>query len=171
MDVPELLVSDTTNGTEGVQPTLKKGASVHLKQKGYLSEAEKNLEELEWLQKSQTAPVFNKIIEDILKLKPANPIGFFWQELTRSEVTSAEDCSESYYADPRTKLKKIDDPEDDGYLRDKRLHAVFDDLIQQLLDNRPPNALTFALSWIRFNASRIVDAEEAILNSSGSSDR
>ena len=133
MDVPELLVSDTTdsNSEPKQRSSLSKSTSVHMdRRKAKLTEAEIISEEGEWLEKSQCAPVFNAVINKLLKQvwhiinilclftllkkttihsqnqKPSNPIGFFWQELTKTEVMHFTDDQDSY-TDPRSRLKAI----------------------------------------------------------------
>ncbi|KAJ9472269.1 hypothetical protein DIPPA_70019 [Diplonema papillatum] len=159
--VPELKVV-TPDNTAGEPTKVKRSDSCHVDVENFHKSAqERKKEEGEWLQKLKVSPVFNTILREILEQRPAQPVDSFWRSLTRTEKLE-EAAAHGDTTDPRDVLKSVSDKSALHYLHDSKLNAVFDELVTTMLNDRPKEPLAYSLTWLRFNAKHLIDAETEI---------
>eukprot|EP01064_Diplonema_japonicum_P033086 TRINITY_DN6441_c2_g1_i1.p1 TRINITY_DN6441_c2_g1~~TRINITY_DN6441_c2_g1_i1.p1 ORF type:complete len:200 (+),score=56.17 TRINITY_DN6441_c2_g1_i1:59-601(+) len=165
-EVPELMVLTPNNNKIAPPeeeehhrpPARENSAHMDIKTK---SPQEKEKEDRDWLAASGVTPVFEVVLQDILKNKPAKPDEYFWADLTKQETLDKAEMLAST-TDPRDLLKHVEGSECNDYIVETKLHFLIDELMSALLQDKPEDALGFTQTWLRFNSRHLLNAENEL---------
>eukprot|EP01065_Artemidia_motanka_P031930 TRINITY_DN3886_c0_g1_i2.p1 TRINITY_DN3886_c0_g1~~TRINITY_DN3886_c0_g1_i2.p1 ORF type:complete len:159 (+),score=68.51 TRINITY_DN3886_c0_g1_i2:61-477(+) len=98
----------------------------------------------EFFQKHGIAAMVSRLIGILMRDKPKDPVAHIVQHLLSPEkgVPPCEDVT------------PFMDDESRQYLLKHKIHFLFDEFLNHLVDNNPPDIVQFCLTWMRWNKKR-----------------
>eukprot|EP01006_Ploeotia_vitrea_P055449 TRINITY_DN67996_c0_g1_i1.p1 TRINITY_DN67996_c0_g1~~TRINITY_DN67996_c0_g1_i1.p1 ORF type:complete len:190 (+),score=18.45 TRINITY_DN67996_c0_g1_i1:73-642(+) len=172
MEVPVLTLIDDQEKEKKPVMKVKRSDSTHVDLDALRSKGQHNKKEeaIQYFNKYHIPQTMNSLVTQLLLQKPEHPISFCIQFLrTASAMTSpvsspkaggSEQQSyhpqqEAYSVDYMQQLrKKITDEDSKEYILSHKLPWLFDDLLSNLLLEKPEDPHVFCLSWLRWNRKK-----------------
>jgi hypothetical protein len=142
---------------ERVEAARNNSISMHVDQdanKPRIKRKTKKEEALEYFNKFDIPDKMNALVTQLLLNKPDSPMSFCIQYMrTQGSQADGEPAAASGPADQALKAK-LGDPASREYLLRHKLPWMFDDLLANILLEKPDDPLGFCLTWIRWNCSK-----------------
>jgi hypothetical protein len=119
----------------------------------------KKEEALEYFNKFDIPDKMNALVTQLLLNKPDSPMSFCIQYM-RTQAAHADGEADVAAAPADQTLKaKLGDPASREYLLKHKLPWMFDDLLANILLEKPEDPLGFCLTWIRWNCSKYCEED------------
>eukprot|EP01012_Entosiphon_sulcatum_P020145 TRINITY_DN2512_c0_g1_i1.p1 TRINITY_DN2512_c0_g1~~TRINITY_DN2512_c0_g1_i1.p1 ORF type:complete len:165 (-),score=35.82 TRINITY_DN2512_c0_g1_i1:72-566(-) len=160
MDIPVLTLidaSETVKPAEVATPKIKRSDSMHFgnAMATALSDTDGAIE---YFNRFHIPQIMNALLTQLLVQKPPKPVSFCIQFLRTADVlvTSGGGPPPS-----EQKQMQITEPASHGYIIKSKLPWLFDELLSNLLVEKPLDPHTYCLTWLRWNRAKYEGKSEA----------
>ena len=117
---------------------------------------ERTAEELKYLDEMGATRSLGALLAKVLRDRPEDPLNRVWQDL-RGDI--ALSLPASVEADPRAILRNVTGAEAE-YVAKHKLQVVVDEMIKQMMVERPKDIQSYCLSWLRWNCRNVIGTLE-----------
>ena len=131
-------------------------ASVTVQKAPQKTAEERNAEELKYLNEMGVTRSLGALLAKLLCDLPKDPLTRFAQDLRRDIASTLPESAE---ADPRAILRNATGPTAE-YVAKHKLQVVVDEMIKQMMVERPTDIQSYCMSWLRWNCRNVIGTLE-----------
>eukprot|EP00996_Jenningsia_fusiforme_P002901 NODE_3710_length_930_cov_22.628831_g3410_i0.p1 GENE.NODE_3710_length_930_cov_22.628831_g3410_i0~~NODE_3710_length_930_cov_22.628831_g3410_i0.p1 ORF type:complete len:179 (-),score=37.71 NODE_3710_length_930_cov_22.628831_g3410_i0:176-712(-) len=165
--IPDIAIIDEKQISHSPPEEFQRSHSAHI-DIGALADGEKKRREtIEYFKELGITQTLSELVERLVREQPPDPVRFCGRFLRSAQELqeSAEHRASKSYAedvDPRDAIRKqLADGAPMEYVENHKLAGLFDDLLTQLVAERPPDPHNFCLTWLRWHR-HVYDGSEPI---------
>eukprot|EP00992_Anisonema_acinus_P009101 TRINITY_DN5290_c0_g1_i1.p1 TRINITY_DN5290_c0_g1~~TRINITY_DN5290_c0_g1_i1.p1 ORF type:complete len:166 (-),score=37.04 TRINITY_DN5290_c0_g1_i1:18-515(-) len=150
--VPEIAIIDVESKTHAPPLKMKRSESCHIDIETYRKGIEAvKAESIAYFNKHSITKVMDALVSRLLRDRPPHPVAECAVALrTADDLAALSDSDAS--VDPRDLLRtKFDACSDPDYLNKFNLPTMFEDLLSQLVEEKPDDPYSFCLTWLRWH--------------------
>eukprot|EP00759_Apiculatamorpha_spiralis_P049525 PhF_6_TR44269/c1_g1_i6/m.68195 len=156
-DEPIVLnVTDTSNQTAEPAPVRQRSSSFHINPDAHKNAEKRKQEELEYLNKAGITQSLGALLAKVMREKPEDPLITIANDLRRGTASSLPAAD---IPDPRTYLSSASGP-DAEYISKHSLQNVVDEMVKQMVEEKPQDVEAYCLSWLRWNCKSVLEMSQ-----------